>query len=102
MIGNNIREEAQKRINLAKNDYDINAVITKENITILNDIEDHLNTIFVCEMAEKLIYEAAYMTCGAAMVTKECYCWVIYIQKHKESENNCDHYRTIATEQSHE
>jgi hypothetical protein len=35
---------------------------------LLNDIEDHLNTIFVCEMAEKLIYEAAYMTCGAAMV----------------------------------
>ena len=68
MIGTNIREEAQRRIDLAKNDYDINAVITKENNTILNDIEDHLNTIFVCEMAEKLIYEAAYMTCGAAMV----------------------------------
>jgi hypothetical protein len=68
MIGNNIREEAQKRIDFAKNDYDINAVITKENITILNDIEDHLNTTFVCELAEKLIYDAAYMTCGAAMV----------------------------------
>ena len=68
MIGNNIREEAQKRIDLAKNDYDIKAVITKENITILNDIEDHLSTTFVCELAEKLIYEAAYMTCGAAMV----------------------------------
>ena len=68
MIGTNIREEAQRRIDLAKNDYDIIAVITKENNTILNDMEDHLNTIFVCEMAEKLIYEAAYMTCGAAMV----------------------------------
>ena len=68
MIGTNIREEAQRRIDLAKNDYDINAVITKENITILNDMEDHLNTIFVCEMAEKLIYEAVYMTCAAAMV----------------------------------
>lgn len=68
MIGNNIRKEAQERINLAKNDYDINAVITKENNTILNDIQDHLNTIFVCEMAEKLIYDAAYMTCGVAMV----------------------------------
>jgi hypothetical protein len=68
MMGTNIREEAQRRIDLAKNDYDINAVITKENNTILNDMEDHLNTIFVCEMAEKLIYDAAYMTCGAAMV----------------------------------
>jgi hypothetical protein len=68
MIGTNIREEAQRRIDLAKNDYDINAVITKENKTILNDMEDHLNTIFVCEMAENLIYDAAYMTCGAAMV----------------------------------
>ena len=68
MIGTNIREEAQRRIDLAKNDYDINAAITKENNTILNDMEDNLNTIFVCEMAENLIYDAAYMTCGAAMV----------------------------------
>jgi hypothetical protein len=34
MIGTNIREEAQRRIDLAKNDYDIIAVITKENNTI--------------------------------------------------------------------
>lgn len=68
MIGNNIREEAQRRIDLAKNDHDINLVITKENINILDNMQDHLSTTFVCEMAEKLIYEAAYMTCGAAMV----------------------------------
>jgi hypothetical protein len=41
MIGTNIREEAQRRIDLAKNDYDIIAVITNENNTILNDIQDH-------------------------------------------------------------
>lgn len=67
LIGYNIREEAQRRINMAENDYDINAVITKENISILNDMQNHLSTTFVCEMAEKLIYEAAYTTCGAAM-----------------------------------
>jgi hypothetical protein len=50
---------------LTNNDYDIIAVITNENNTILNDMEDHLNTIFVCEMAENLIYDGAYLTCGA-------------------------------------
>lgn len=68
MIGHNIREEAQRRIDLAKYDHDINAAITKQNITILDNMQDHLSTTFVCEMAEKLIYEAAYTTCGAAMV----------------------------------
>jgi hypothetical protein len=79
MIGTNIREEAQRRINLAKNDYDINAVITKENNTILNDIEDHLNTIFVCEMAEKLIYDGAYLTCGTAMAVSVAFETIFFL-----------------------
>jgi hypothetical protein len=79
MIGTNIREEAQRRIDLAKNDYDIIAVITKENNTILNDMEDHLNTIFVCEMAEKLIYDGAYLTCGAAMVVSVAFETIFFL-----------------------
>jgi hypothetical protein len=47
MIGTNIREEAQRRIDLAKNDYDIIAVITKENNTILNDMEETIAAIII-------------------------------------------------------
>ena len=79
MIGTNIREEAQRRIDLAKNDYDIIAVITNENNTILNDMEDHLNTIFVCEMAENLIYDGAYLTCGAAMVVSVAFETIFFL-----------------------
>jgi hypothetical protein len=49
------------------------------DLTILNDMEDHLNTIFVCEMAENLIYDGAYLTCGAAMVVSVAFETIFFL-----------------------
>lgn len=60
--GSNIRKEADIRIDLAAHMPDIKRVLSNSSIAILDDMKNHTDTNFVCNIAEKLIYGAALKT----------------------------------------
>ncbi|VDI39156.1 Hypothetical predicted protein [Mytilus galloprovincialis] len=65
--GSNLRKEADIRIDLASYLPDINDALKNTSIAILEDVKNHTDTNFVCNIAEKLIYEAAMTTCLATV-----------------------------------
>ncbi|CAC5382486.1 unnamed protein product [Mytilus coruscus] len=65
--GSNLRNEADIRIDLAAHLPYINDALKNTSSAILDDMKNHTDTNFVCNIAEKLIYEAALTTCLATV-----------------------------------